>query len=154
MARWKKTCGICQFAIHWADKPTIHTQNRGFPALSHHILVVDDDLTIRQVLCRIFNRAGIRTTEAENGLEALQHVRRQHFDLITMDMAMAQMDGVDAISILQNETPIPIVVISAHLSKSVQQDLDNRRILYRIEKPFSTDQVLAIARKALGINPA
>ena len=122
--------------------------------MSHHILVVDDDQTIRLVLCRIFNRVGIRTTEAINGLEALQKMRQQKFDLITMDMAMDQLDGVDAISILQNETPVPIVVISAHLSKSVQQDLDNRHIVYRIEKPFSKEQVLTIAYKALGINPA
>lgn len=121
--------------------------------MSHHILIVDDDQVIRQVLSRIFNRVGIRTTEAINGLEALQQIRQQHFDLITMDMAMDQMDGVDAISILQNETPIPIVVISAHLSKNVQRDLDNRHIVYRIEKPFSTDQVLTTVYKALGINP-
>jgi len=117
--------------------------------LASHVLIVDDDLTIRNVLCVIFKRAGYEVTEAISGLEALQKIRQQHIDLITMDMAMSDMDGIDTISIIRNEAPIPIVVISAFLTAKVQQDLDNRGIVHRLIKPFTAEQVLTTAQRAL-----
>lgn len=117
--------------------------------MQQHVLIVDDDQTIRMVLMQILNRAGYRTTEAINGLEALQKLRTCSFDLITMDMAMAEMDGVDTISILRNEITVPIVVISAHLSKQVKRELDACGITHFLAKPFSAQQVTGMVEKAL-----
>ena len=117
--------------------------------MAKHILIVDDDQNIRRVLRAIFTRLGHRVSEVSNGLEATQIVRRQTFDLITMDMTMGQLDGIDAISILQNETDTPIVVISAHLTPNIHTDLEARGISVRLSKPFLVEQIIEVASNIL-----
>ena len=68
--------------------------------MAANILIVDDDLNIRRVLRVLLERAGYRIEEAANGEEALLWCRRIPFDLITMDMSMGKIDGVDTIAIL------------------------------------------------------
>lgn len=118
--------------------------------MAKHILVVDDDPTIRRVIGTILSKHGHRTIEVSNGLEAVHKIQNSDFDLITMDMAMGYLDGIDAISILQNETQAPIIVISAHLTDDINTDLDARGILFRLSKPFTVDQLTAIVDRALG----
>lgn len=118
--------------------------------LAKQILVVDDDPTIRRVITTILSEHGYRVFEVSNGLEAVRKTQTQKFDLITMDMAMGYLDGIDAISILQNETQTPIIVISAYLTDNTNSDLDARGILFRLPKPFTVDQLTAIVDRALG----
>ena len=118
--------------------------------MAKHILVVDDDPTIRRVIRTILSERGHHVSEVSNGLEAVRKIQNQHFDLITMDMAMGYLDGIDAISILQNETPAPIVVISAHLTDPINSDLDARGVVFRLAKPFTVDHLVAIVDRALG----
>ena len=117
--------------------------------MSARILIVDDDTTIRLTLRKVFEKQGHRTSEAITGVEALQLVRNHHFDLITMDMAMDQMDGVDTIAVIRSERDIPILVISAHLTDEIRKDIEAQGVLYCLEKPFSTQDVIALANRAL-----
>ncbi len=118
--------------------------------MARAILIVDDDPGIRKALQAIFHHAGYQTEEAGNGAEALQKVHQHQYDLITMDMSMSDMDGVDTVAILRNETSIPIVAISAHLTESVRTDLHNREVHHFLEKPFTLQEVLSVVRRALG----
>ena len=113
------------------------------------ILVVDDEPDIRQALKKILQSAGHRTEEATTGLDALRAIRGKQFDLVTMDMAMADMDGVDAISVLRSEADVPIVAISGHLTEEIRTDLRNRQVTHFLEKPFGKEQVLAVVQQAL-----
>ena len=117
--------------------------------MSKDILVVDDDPTIRRVINTILTGQGYRVQEVSDGLEAVRQIQVKDYDLITMDMAMGQLDGIDAISILQNETQAPIVVISAHLTPGIHADLDARNINLRLPKPFTVPQLIAIVEQAL-----
>jgi len=112
------------------------------------VLVVDDELEIRGTLRRILERAGYHVTEAGDGTEALQRIRGHRFDLVTMDMEMAQMDGVDAVSVIRSEAEVPIVVISAHLTEDVLADLRKRDVRHFLKKPFSVREVLELAERA------
>ncbi|MBT4496528.1 MAG: response regulator [Gemmatimonadetes bacterium] len=113
------------------------------------VLVVDDELEIRRTLRRILERAGIQVTEASNGAEALQHIRTHRYDLVTMDMEMAQMDGVDAVSVIRSEVDTPVLVISAYLTEGVLADLRARDVHHFLRKPFSVNQVLELVEKAM-----
>ena len=119
--------------------------------MAQAVLVVDDEPDIRGTIRRILERAGLEVTEAINGSEALQLIRRGGFDLVTMDMEMAQMDGVDAISVLRSETDVPIVVISAHLTDAVVADLRARGVVHFIKKPFAIRELMAVVNKALDL---
>lgn len=122
--------------------------------LSAHILIVDDDATIRATLRKIFENEGFRTSQAISGVEALQLIRHQPFDLVTMDMAMAHLDGVDTIAILRNERDLPILVISAHLTEEIKKDIEAQGITFCLAKPFSPHEVIAMARRAMKSRPS
>ena len=86
----------------------------------HCIQAVDDDTGILRVLREILTRNGYDVVGAQDGAEALLRVRSRAgsraFRVITMDLIMDRMDGVDTISVLQNESDAPILVVSAHLT--------------------------------------
>jgi len=79
------------------------------------ILVVDDDLTNRLVLCSLLKDAGFESLEAVNGEEAVQAVEDNHIDIVLMDVMMPIMDGYDATKIIKNRQDrfIPIIFLTA-----------------------------------------
>ncbi len=87
------------------------------------ILIVDDSALVRRALREMLESdAGIRIVgEAANGLEALQLARELKPDLITMDVLMPVMDGVETTEQLMAYNPTPILVVTSALSR---QDID------------------------------
>ncbi len=79
------------------------------------LLVVDDDENNRLLLSRRLKKQGFEVMEAENGRQALQLIRCQHFDLILLDIRMPEMDGFQVLEILKKDhkfSHIPIIMIS------------------------------------------
>ena len=113
------------------------------------ILVVDDDSEIRRVIQILLGRAGYETDGACNGVEALEKLRNSTYDLITMDMVMDKLDGIDTISIIQGEINSPIIAISAHLRPDIMEDLRKRKVDLFLSKPFTTPQLLTVVKEAL-----
>jgi signal transduction histidine kinase/CheY-like chemotaxis protein len=86
-----------------------------------HILIVDDDDSIRSLLNQELGDAGYSITEARNGKEALNAVRNQRPDLIILDIMMPEMNGFDVAAVLKNDPQtmdIPIIVLSVVQDKT------------------------------------
>jgi two-component system chemotaxis response regulator CheB len=78
------------------------------------VLVVEDSPVARQLLLRILGDAELRVVgEAGNGAEALELAKRLRPDVITMDIHMPLMDGVEATRRIMDEVPTPVVVVTA-----------------------------------------
>ncbi len=80
------------------------------------ILVVDDNPTNRNMLCRRLQRQGYRTEEAANGEEALDRIATERFDLVLLDIMMPVMDGFEVLARMRADRhmrTVPVVVISA-----------------------------------------
>lgn len=103
------------------------------------ILVVDDDPSIRRIICRILNSEGMSTQEAGGGTAAVQMAESQTFSLILLDLVMDDMDGFQVIHHLRAHGVLtPLFVISGR-----QAEIDKVLALGigaddYITKPFST----------------
>ena len=79
-----------------------------------HILIIDDEASLRQTLARILQRAGHEVTTAENGEMALALLANTPFDLVYMDIRMPGMAGLEALKIIHASQPdLPVVLFTA-----------------------------------------
>ena len=76
---------------------------RATPQPAGLILVVDDSRVVRRIARRILHDAGFAVEEAENGVDALQHVRRQRPDAVLLDWNMPVMNGIECLRALRRE---------------------------------------------------
>jgi K+-sensing histidine kinase KdpD/DNA-binding response OmpR family regulator/ligand-binding sensor domain-containing protein len=107
------------------------------------VLIVDDDASIRSLLRQELGEAGYLTEEAENGQEALAHVRERRPDLIILDVMMPEMSGFDVAAILKNDPEtmdIPIIILSVVQDKSRGYRIGVDRYL---TKPINTQELFS-----------
>lgn len=119
------------------------------------ILVVDDDTAIRQLIAEVLRDAGHEVVECSGGEEALDCLNRVHPAVITLDLAMPSMDGIQFIQQLQKRPGFeqtPVIFITA------APDALRRAVLPKghvtIGKPFYIDQLLHAVRSAIRLNQA
>ena len=79
--------------------------------------MVDDYTTIRKKLCSILEKFSSKIVEASNGVEALEILRREQFDIVFTDIVMPEMDGFELCYEIR-KTPtffdLPIIAVSTH----------------------------------------
>lgn len=79
------------------------------------ILIVDDEDSIRDALARWFTLRGFEVEKAEDGLVAVEKCVAGSFDVITMDLEMPRLSGVEAIERIRSTHPeIPIIVLTGY----------------------------------------
>ena len=113
---------------------------------SNHVLVVEDDPAMREMLCAMLGNKEWTVAEAENGLAALESITRCPPSLILLDLRMPVMDGFEMIAELRKHEDwrkIPVVVISA---KELTPE-DRERLQGHVQKilqkgDFGRDQLL------------
>jgi GAF domain-containing protein/CheY-like chemotaxis protein/anti-sigma regulatory factor (Ser/Thr protein kinase) len=97
------------------------------------VLVVDDDLPLRQLMRRILEREGFTVTEAENGRVALERAREAAPGLVVLDLMMPEMDGFEFVAEFRRHEAwraIPIIVVTA---KDLSDD-DRERLNGGVER--------------------
>ncbi|MBK1672875.1 nitrogen regulation protein NR(I) [Ectothiorhodospira shaposhnikovii] len=114
-----------------------------------HIWVIDDDRSIRWVLERAMNKAGIEVTSFASASEALENFERDVPDALVTDIRMPGMDGLELLSRLQREYPeLPVIIMTAH------SDLESAVSAYQggafeyLPKPFDVDDAVSLVKRA------
>jgi two-component system chemotaxis response regulator CheB len=79
------------------------------------VLVVDDSAFMRQLASRVIEESGefVVAGTARNGYDALKQIRLLDPDIVTLDVDMPELDGLGALACIMNETPRPVVMLSA-----------------------------------------
>lgn len=119
---------------------------------SANVLVVDDGDTNRKLARLILKRAGANVTLAENGLQALQIMEQQKFDVVLMDMQMPVMDGYTATRKLRDQgCTVPIIAVTAHAMKGDDEKCREAGCTGYMTKPIDGDRLLAALQPILSL---
>ena len=114
------------------------------------ILVVDDEEGIRRVLSQLLEYEDHEVRSAGSAGEALEIYPEYRPDLTFMDVKMARMDGLEALSRIREIDPNALVVmISGHGTIDTAVDATRRGAYDFLEKPLDTDRILLLLRNAL-----
>jgi putative nucleotidyltransferase with HDIG domain len=115
------------------------------------ILVVDDEETIREIVCSMLGGAHFQTRQAANGIEALSILESDdEFDLVLSDLMMAEMDGIALLERAKERYPdMPIVMVTTVHDISVALQAIRNGAYDYLPKPFEREQLLATVRRAL-----
>ena len=114
------------------------------------ILIVDDEAGMREFLSILLEREGFEVACAKDGQEALDAVRKAHFDLIISDLKMPAVDGVrllDGVQKLRPETPV--ILITAHASAESAIEAMKLGAFDYLTKPFRVEEIRPIIARAL-----
>jgi len=115
-----------------------------------NILVVDDIRSIRLTLGGILEDEGYNVVTVENGYQAIEAVRRSHFDAIFMDIKMPGINGVQTFREIKKIDPEAVVIMMTAYSveELVEQALKEGAYAI-IYKPFDMDKIIAIIERLL-----
>ena len=81
----------------------------------HSILVVDDELSMRQFLEMLLSQKGYQVTLAKNGKQALGSIKQKKYDLVLTDIRLGDITGLDVLRAVKKEHPDTVVImISAY----------------------------------------
>ena len=120
--------------------------------IHHSVLIVDDEPMARTLLRLMLVRAGFHVSEAEDGFDALEKVRKNQPDVVLLDVMMPGMDGFTVCEKLRNESAtaeLPIIMLSAKTDlDSINKGLRAGATIY-LTKPISPEELTQHVRDAL-----
>lgn len=118
------------------------------------ILIVDDELSMREFLKILLEKEGYETLTAADGGEAVTTLRKSDVDLIISDIRMPGMDGLALLDHAKEaDISIPVVLITAYASPEDAVLAMKSGAYDYITKPFKVDEILSIVSAAIGSTP-
>jgi two-component system alkaline phosphatase synthesis response regulator PhoP len=124
------------------------------------ILVIDDEPSIRQLVTRYLQAEGYQVISADDGPSGLQAARKQHPDLIILDIMLPGMDGIDLLRELRRDSDVYVILLTAKTEETDRVVGLSVGADDYVVKPFSPRELVARVKAALrrlqpgGISPA
>lgn len=142
---------LAQTALKRSQKPGKDDENYGNP----RILVVEDDKDVANLLSIMLSGAGYQVDIAFNGAEALNVLRNTYYDLVSLDLSLPDVSGLDIIRTLRKDpctVDLPIVVISATVEQghlAINGDASN---IEWLAKPIDQHRLIELVQRQLLVN--
>ncbi len=117
--------------------------------MSHHVLVVDDEVRIREVVQYALEREGFRVSAVDDGSKGLDAIERGAFDLVVLDVMLPGKDGLEVCRRVRANSKVPILFLSARgdeIDRVLGLELGGDDYLV---KPFSPRELVARVKAVL-----
>jgi len=127
-------------------------EERSWHNMARTVLICDDAIFMRAMIGDILRQAGFEVVgEAETGLQAVEKYRELRPDLVTMDIVMPDMGGIDAVRAIISEFPdAQILMCSAMGQQALVVEAIQAGARDFVVKPFQPSRVLEAVRRVLG----
>jgi len=117
-----------------------------------NILIVDDELGIREVIKEYCLNENYNVFEAENGIIALELIERNKIDIIILDIMMPKMDGYTTLTKIRKKYDIPVIMLSARSEEYDKLQGFDLGVDDYVTKPFSPKELIARIKAVLSRN--
>jgi len=117
-----------------------------------HILIIDDELIMREGCSRILSKDGLAVITSENGKQGLEEIQSHSdkIDVILLDLMMPGMSGMEVLDQIQNIDPtLLVIVITGYATVESAVEAMKKGAYDFIPKPFTPDQLRIVVRRAL-----
>lgn len=120
------------------------------PARSYDILVVDDQVGVRRLICEALMDEGFLVEQAANGREALEKLRLNKINLILLDIKMPGINGLEALSEIRKiDSNVAVIMMTAYGELDLMEEASKKGAKDHISKPFDLDDLKSIVRRYL-----
>jgi two-component system response regulator PilR (NtrC family) len=117
---------------------------------NYHVLVVDDELSMRELIEFMLTKEGYEVTCAEGGRQAISMLEKQQFDLLLCDIKLGDITGLDVLRASKNNTPETVVImISAYATAETAVEAMNAGAYDYVPKPFDNEELKQTIANAL-----
>ncbi len=119
--------------------------------VSRTVLICDDAIFMRRLIAQVMTQAGFEVIgEAENGLQAIRKYQELRPDVVTMDLLMPEMTGIDAVrQIIKDDSDACIVMCSSMGQEALTTEAMEAGARSWVVKPFSPPQLVDAIESAL-----
>ncbi|MCQ4924440.1 response regulator transcription factor [Tissierella carlieri] len=107
-----------------------------------HILIVEDDADIQELLQNFLEAANYIVTLASDGVEAIARFHEKKYDLVLLDVLLPKIDGYSICELIRKESTVPIIMVTALDSEANQIKGFDMEIDDYVTKPFSMEILL------------
>ena len=115
------------------------------------ILWIDDEIDLLRPQCIILGNAGYEVKTASNGVDALQMLASQPFDVVLLDENMPNMSGLETLNRIKKQFPdIPVVMITKSEEEDIMEQAIGQKIANYLVKPVSKMQLLSCLKQLVG----
>jgi two-component system response regulator PilR (NtrC family) len=116
----------------------------------YSILVVDDELSMRELLEFMLEKQGYRVLCAANGKEALARIEKDQYDLLLCDIRLGDMTGLEVLKASKKKNPhVTVIMISAFATTEIAVEAMNQGAFDYVPKPFENKELLQTIAHAL-----
>ncbi len=130
------------------------------PVKQTKILIVEDDITMREIVVHKLSTSGFNVVEADNGPDAIETWKKEKPDLVLLDLMLPEMDGFQILEAVRKSgekevEKTPVIILSNLFSK---EDIQKAKTLgiedFMVKAYYTTEEILtkvneAIAKKAM-----
>ena len=114
------------------------------------ILVIDDELGMREGCRRALTPRGLRVSTAENGAEGLHKLREESFELVLLDAMMPGMGGLEFLDYIRKHDPdLVCVMITGYATVDLAAQAIKQGAYDFLSKPFTSDELVAVVQRGL-----
>ena len=114
------------------------------------ILIAEDETAVRTFVARALGHKGHRVTQVCDGLQALQALEDQRFDLLITDIVMPSLDGIGlALKVAKDHPALPVLLVTGYAAEKQRAHNLEELICDVVTKPFTLQQICDAAEKAM-----